>query len=286
MTTSFKIVQITPSGAAPGSIEIQGVNLTDRLLGRYFLNEATSAILPDWTASSTVGYTRIVATTFEVYGNERYNGRYTVYTPTSAVDFASSTFASGNTTANVATVIPPLEVGDPGTLLSDGYVFNISTFVITVGGGSNIILPPGITKIVGGVELVGHGTRAWGEGYAQNTVDLTQQFASATAPIAPILGQLWYDVGVSLTKVWNGSSWVQVGGAGSTFKHTQAATATTWTINHNLGLALPFIAIVQFFVDDGMGPKLFVPSDITFNSANQLTATFATAKSGWALVKP
>lgn len=57
------------------------------------------------------------------------------------------------------------------------------------------------------VALVGRGAVNYGQAFAENFVKLTENFANATAPSTPIIGQLWYDTTTRLLKVYSGSDW-------------------------------------------------------------------------------
>lgn len=56
--------------------------------------------------------------------------------------------------------------------------------------------------------LVGKNFTNWGEPYAQNFVDLLENFANSLAPTNPRRGQLWYDIPNAILKVYNGSDFV------------------------------------------------------------------------------
>lgn len=59
-------------------------------------------------------------------------------------------------------------------------------------------------------------------------------------------------------------------------EHTQAASATTWTINHNLGHP----PVVDVAVNYNGALTKAIPLSVVHTSANQLTVTFSSAKSG------
>lgn len=284
----LKVLKINPTTAAVGSVEIQ-TDFTTMFQGRFFRNPA-GLTQPGYTASPSTGYVAIAATTFDIVENTKYAGRYTVYTPVSAADNPSSSYSSGTgrTTIRVNEVIAPLASGDAASLAFDGYVTNISTYIITA-GTLNIVVPPGTDITDYPIELLGRNVSGWGETYAQNYVNLARNFATttATAPSNPFVGQTYYSTDDQQLRVWNGTSYGLVNQAsfGVTFRHTQSTAATTWTVNHTLGLQAPFIAFVQFFVDRGAGPKLIIPSDVNFVSANQLTVTFSNAEIGYVLVR-
>lgn len=61
------------------------------------------------------------------------------------------------------------------------------------------------------IVLPGMGLVTYGERVAETLVHLLENFASATAPVAPTIGQLWYDYGNQITKVYDGTEWAYVG---------------------------------------------------------------------------
>lgn len=281
----FKVLKINPTTTAVGSIEI-ATNFTTMFQGRFYRNNA-GLTQPGYTTNPSIGYVLIVATVFDIVENTKYAGRYTVYTPVSAADNLSSTFASGRTTIRVSEIVPPLIAGEAASLAFDGFVTNISTYIIST-GGPDIVIPPGVVITSYPVELLGRNVSGWGEVYAQNYVNTARNFASATPPALPFIGMLYYDTDDGQLRTWNGISWglVNQQSFGVTFRHTQSAASATWTVNHLLDLQAPFIAFVQFFVDRGDGPKLIIPSDVVFNTANQLTVTFSNPEIGYVLVRP
>jgi hypothetical protein len=64
------------------------------------------------------------------------------------------------------------------------------------------------------------------------------------------------------------------GGSGSAFTFTQASAATTWTINHNLGVR-PVVTVLSV---GGME----VEAEVTHTSINQTVVNFVTATAGTA----
>lgn len=63
----------------------------------------------------------------------------------------------------------------------------------------------------------------------------------------------------------------------TTYVHTQGTAAITWTITHNLN-RYPSVTVVDVNND------VFIPSNIRYNSANQITVTFSVAESGKAFL--
>lgn len=282
----IKILQVNPTTTVPGSIEVLG-DFTPVFHGKFYRNSA-GLTQPGYTTPAPAGYTQLVATSFDIIENTKYAGRYTVYSQVDNTDLASSQFASGKTTIRVVDVIAPLGSGEASTLASDGYITNISTYLIET-GSADIVIPQGVMLENYPIDLPGRNISGWGESYVQNFVDLVSHWAHDTTPPAnPFIGQTHYNKTDKQYRSWDGTAWDLVNKAsfGTTYKHTQSTNATTWTVDHNLGLASPFIAFVQIFVDRGAGPKQILPSDMTFVSANQLTVTFTNAEKGWVLVRP
>jgi hypothetical protein len=58
------------------------------------------------------------------------------------------------------------------------------------------------------------------------------------------------------------------------YVHTQAEAATTWTVNHNLGVK-PIVAIYST-------GSVEVEAQVTHTSTNQFTVSFSTALAGYA----
>lgn len=282
----IKILKVNAtSGGVPGSVEVGG-DYTAVFQGKFYRNPLTGQVAPFYTEPAPAGYTVIRATTFDIVENTKYGGRYTVYTSASANDRASSTFGSAKTTVNVNEAIPALATGDASTLSSDGYVTNISTYLIYT-GTETVIVPPTVNITTYPIELMGRDSSGWGEAFTQNFVNLARNFANPTSPQNPFVGQSWYDTDDGQMRVWNGSSWGLLNQAsfGVTYRHTQGSPANVWVINHFLGLPAPYIAFCQFYVDRGDGPQIIIPSDVEFTTGNQLRVTFSNPEIGYVLVR-
>jgi hypothetical protein len=63
------------------------------------------------------------------------------------------------------------------------------------------------------IPFVGKGYAGYGEVIAENFLHLLENFSNTTAPAKPIKGQLWFDESTSRLKVYNGTSFVPLGGA-------------------------------------------------------------------------
>lgn len=59
--------------------------------------------------------------------------------------------------------------------------------------------------------LIGRNFSGYGGYIAENLVYLLENFANATPPPAPLVGQLFYNKTQAALQVWDGSTWVNVG---------------------------------------------------------------------------
>ena len=294
MARSYPIAQILQSGG-PGSparirLASSAGNVAVSFDGKFYRNSA-GLTQPGYTAVPSAGYSLIAATTFDIVDNESYEGRYTVYSPVSAGDASlnpSSSWTGSNVEIRVSEVVgPPTNVGDD---VGTGSVTNISTYLIAIAGETSLVIPPTVNFSNRPMELVGRNGSPWGEPYSQNFIELAQNFAGASAPANPYLGQTWYDSALNQFNLRTASGWTTIAsgiaGSNTTYRHTQGAASTTWTINHNLGLVAPYVCLIQIFVDVGAGVhKMMMPSDITFTNANSLTVSFTSAQDGIALLR-
>lgn len=282
----IKILNVKASvDESPSFIEVAN-DYTQVFQGKFYRNPLTGEVLPFYTSPAPVGYTAIKATSFDIVDNTKYAGRYTVYTPAGVSDEASSVFASGNTRIYVNEIVSGLAGGEATSLLSDGSITNISTYLLYTGTGT-IVIPPAVNITTYPIEFMGRDSTGWGEAFTQNFLNLARNFANPTAPSNPFVGQTWFDTDDNQMRVWNGSVWDLVNKAsfGVTFRFTQGSPATVWTINHGLGLQAPYIAFCQLFVDRGDGPQIIIPSNVEFLTANQMRVTFSNPEIGYALVR-
>lgn len=284
MARTLPIVSISPSGTAgfPGKLVVAG-NYTHIFKGKFY-RDAAGAETPFYE-EQPAGSTLIRATAFDVIDNETYKGRYTVYTGTGLND-PGVVFEGGVTEIKVVEFVK--SAGESGDDVGVGSITNITTYLLSISGESDLIVPPGTALDDRPIELFGKFTESWGEGFAQNLIKLAQNFRGETAPDLPFIGQQWFDTTFGQLRTWTGSAWDNTNGGtiGITHRHEQATPASTWTINHGLNLQAPYIAFVQCFKDIGGGVmKMILPSDVTFVSATQLTVTFSNLETGWVLVK-
>ena len=278
----IKILQINPNA---GTIDVDG-DVSSVFQGKFYRNPTTEDVLPFYTTPAPGGYDLIKATTFDIIGNTKYAGRYTVYTPTGASDAASSVFSNSKTTIKVNEGIPSLSGGEAATLLTDGYITNMGTYLLDT-GGTAIIVPPTVDITKFPVELMGRDSSGWGETFTQNFVNVARNFSGSSAPTNPFLGMSWYSTDDQQVRIWNGAGWDLLNrqSYGLTYRHTQSTASATWTVNHYLGFPAPYIGFCQFFVDRGNGPKIIIPMDVTFVNGNQLTVSFSNPEVGYVLVR-
>ena len=64
--------------------------------------------------------------------------------------------------------------------------------------------------------LIGKNYAGYGIFLNENYIKLLENFSYTSAPSAPLTGQLWYDSGSSLLKVYNGSTWKPISSSSST----------------------------------------------------------------------
>lgn len=285
----FKISQINPSTAFPMSVVVDG-DLTSFALGKYYRDSVTEATLPPYTTPAPSGnYVLIAATTFEIVGNPVYNGKYTVYSPLSASDRQSSSFSAGKTTINANEVVRDVTPSDPPDAKTAGFVRNFSTYVISITPGKSLVIPPLTQNNTDtALDFIGRGINGWGEPYAQNFMDLMQNFAGPTPPAISkaVVGQQYYSTATKQTLVFDGTSWgvMNLKTFGTTYKHSQTVPSATWTITHSLGLEAPYIGLWNAFVNRDGAVKSIVPSSIVFTNANTCTITFTNPETGYFLI--
>jgi hypothetical protein len=59
--------------------------------------------------------------------------------------------------------------------------------------------------------LIGRNFSGYGGAVAENFVHILENYANVTAPLAPLVGQLWYNTTSLSLEVWNGIAWVSAG---------------------------------------------------------------------------
>lgn len=61
------------------------------------------------------------------------------------------------------------------------------------------------------IRFPGYGYLNYGEAVNENMLWIMQNFASSNVPSRPVTGQSWYDTSASVLKIYDGSSWTEVG---------------------------------------------------------------------------
>lgn len=276
----IKILSITPSGVAgvPSFITVRDplsptTSFVDLFHGREWINEAgvrTPFHVYGGGVPVPYGTTQLVATTFKIVGNPKYDGAYSVYTQPNG-GLASSEFVSNSTRVRIDQAIP---LDGVGAELTDGFVTNISTYRIDiVGEASQLVLEKELYDDRP-YEFTGRLFSGWGEVLANNMIRISQNHAGLTPPANPFYGQTWFRQDKNWLLVWNGATWDALN---AKHEHTQATSATTWTVTHGLEKA---IVDVQVYVNTANGVKIILPQDITFVDINTLTVTLTNASTG------
>ena len=167
----------------------------------------------------------------------------------------------------------------------------------------------GTINTASSMTLVGKNYAGYGEFLDENFVHLLESSSSSTAPGAPLTGQLWWDKGNNLLKVYNGSAFKVISGATSrSTAPSGGVTGDLWfdTVNQQLkvytGAAWLLVgpaftsgqgttgAIADTITDNvavsHVVIKLFVEDSLVGIVSKDATFTPAAAISGFTTVKP
>ena len=159
------------------------------------------------------------------------------------------------------------------------------------------------------VAIIGKNYAGYGEFLGENFIKLLENNANSTAPSSPLSGQLWYDTGNTLLKVYSGTQWKNLGAAtASSSTPTGGVAGDMWFDSTNSQLKVydgsswvlvgPAFtsgtgtsgAIVDTITDDGavdhVVVKLYVEDTIVGMISKDATFTPDTSISGFATVKP
>lgn len=132
------------------------------------------------------------------------------------------------------------------------------SYIINLPNGQTLgtVLDGTINNTATSLTLVGRNYSGYGQIIQNDLVALLVNFAYSTSPSNPQTGQIWYDTGNSVAKVWTGSVWKNIGSC------TSSATA----------------------------PSSTIPGDLWFDSTNKqlyvYDGTTPYASTGWILVGP
>ncbi len=295
----LQILNIKPGedSSVPAEIEV-GLDFTQIFHGTEWINSARVrspfyAYDTDPVSAAPVppaDVTQLIATSFEIVDNPKFEGRYTVYTKKTATSPESSEYnaQTGRTIIRVNESIS----GGVGTELTSGVITNISTYLLTVTGEPSMLVLEQEINTDRPVQVVGKLAIGWGEIFMQNLLRQSQSFAGPQPPEKPFQGQLWFDTLQSLLKVkptpMDNGDWQVINSAffgGAPYRHNQTTAASTWTISHGLGLPPPYCASCDFFVNTANGVKPILPIDVSFIDANTMTVTFSNAETGYVIVR-
>lgn len=284
------ILSIVPSTTVgvPSTFTVDG-DFTQLFHGREWIDGAgvRSPFYTYTPATAPAGTGLLVATSFEVVENTgNFNGRYTVITKLTSGGTAPSELLGGDTVIRVNETLP----SGSGGALTSGYITNISTFLLSIAGEADLLLLEQQNKATRPLEFTGSQTSGWGEVMVQNMLKMVQHYAGPIAPTNPFLGQLWLDTANSQLKIFTGAIFVVVNsGEYTPVRIHQTTAASTWTVNHNLGLSgPPYIVAFDTFVETPAGSGIYKstvsPSDVVFTNANSFTVTFPASYSGYVIV--
>ena len=102
-------------------------------------------------------------------------------------------------------------------------------YVINKTNGQQLmILADGTLDTSTSLFLIGKNYPGYGELQQENFIRLLETGANNTAPVAPLVGQLWYDVSTSKLKIFDGSSFKSIGSAVSATAPTGAIAGDSW----------------------------------------------------------
>ncbi len=87
------------------------------------------------------------------------------------------------------------------------------------------------------LSLPGRFTTAYGQAISENFLHLLENFASATAPLRPVEGQLWYDntTSVDQLKIYDGTQWQSAAGLKKATSEPSVSTSSAGDLWVNTG---------------------------------------------------
>ena len=92
----------------------------------------------------------------------------------------------------------------------------------------------GVLDTTSSLSLIGRNYQSYGEAFNENLIKLLENSSSASAPTAPIEGELWWDKTNDRLKVFTGNAWVNVGVESSTSEpSTGLSTGMLWNDTTN-----------------------------------------------------
>ena len=146
----------------------------------------------------------------------------------------------------------------------------------------------GVLDTTSSLSLIGRNYQSYGEAFNENLVKLLENSSSASAPTAPIEGELWWDKTNDRLKVYTGAAWVNVGVESSATEPSSGlSTGMLWndTTNDQLymydGTAFDLIGPIFSTADGKAG---FQQDTITDNlSATQKVVGVYNKGTRWAI---
>jgi len=92
----------------------------------------------------------------------------------------------------------------------------------------------GVLDTTTSLSLIGRNYQSYGEAFNENLVKLLENSAGTSAPLAPLQGELWYDVSANTLKVYDGSQFTEISIRNSASQPSTAlATGTLWNDTTN-----------------------------------------------------
>ena len=152
-------------------------------------------------------------------------------------------------------VVPIYNVDGPATphtINSTNHVVNNVKYPITATSPSSTLV------------FVGRGVADYGETIQQNLLYMLEHFASATPPIKPIQGQLWYNNSSHILNIYNGAGW-------NSFLSSQGGVLTG-PLMLNANPLLPFQAATKDYVDNEVAQVNHNFGDTSVIQSNMVSA--------------
>jgi hypothetical protein len=133
-------------------------------------------------------------------------------------------------------------------------------------------VPDGQINTASSMVLVGKNYAGYGEFLNENVIHLLENGANTTAPTSPLTGQLWWDKGANLLKVYNGTIFKTISAAtASPSQPTNNVTGDLWYDTENQQLKVftgaAFIVVGPAF-SSTQGVSGAIPETVIDSSAN------------------
>ena len=105
-----------------------------------------------------------------------------------------------------------------------------------------------------GVSFFGTNYEGWGERLNENFIQLLENFANSTEPASSLKGQIWYDSGTDVLKVYDGSDYVSLASFAAAASEPTGTVGRFWLDSTS----------DRLYVNNGTAFKAVTPSVITF----------------------